>query len=247
MNWKLAVPSFAVLYLSFLVLGLPAARVVELMDARPEQLSFQPLQGSWLVGESEQVWLGTLSLGKVRWRLKPVALILGCLEYQVQFETSIIQKGTGRLGSCLGSRTYVEHFRATVPARELGILASNGLLAIGGQVELDVASLRGGDEIFKEAEGVVQWKAAAIDGQNRLHLGSVTINLDLQDGTLIGRVSNRGGEVGLGGNLAYGQEGRYELNLRIGAQGGKQPPSWIGAVARRQGDGSYLLRHSGQL
>ena len=94
---------------------------------------------------------------------------------------------------------------------------------------------------------MLQWKGAAIEGPNRLRLGSVTLGLGVQDGRLIGRLSNQGGEVSVGGNVALERAGRYQLDLRLGAQSGNQPPSWMASVARRQRDGSYMLRHAGQL
>ncbi len=247
MTWKLSVPLVVVLYLVFVILKLPAARVVGVLEVPPDSLSYQPLQGTWLAGESDSVWLGAFPLGQVSWRMKPAALLWGCLEYQVQFDSSVSQRGTGRVGRCIGSRTYVQDVEAKVRARDLGILASNGLLAVGGQVDLNVATLRRGAETFREAQGAMLWQTAVIEGPNRLGLGSVTVDLALQDGGLAGRLSNQGGEVGLTGNVTLDAAGRYQLDLRLGAQAGRQPPAWIGSVASRQRDGTYLLRHAGQL
>ena len=247
MSWKLSVALVGVLYLLFLVLTLPAAHVVGILDLPPDRLSHQRPEGTWLAGNSSDVWIGTFSLGEVRWRLKPAALLLGCLEYKLHFDSSVSQRGRGRIGSCIGARTLLEDLMASVPARDLGILLSNGLLAVGGQIVADVDYLGRSGEAFKKAQGRILWRSAVIEAPNRLRLGSVTLDLATQDGALRGRLSNQGGEVGLSGHVTLDAENRYQLDLRLGAQGGRQPPSWIARVASRQRDGSYAIRHAGQL
>ena len=182
MNWKRSVFLVLVLYLGFLVLKLPASRLIGALEVPPQSLSYQHLQGTWLAGESDSVWLARFALGEVRWRLNPAALLWGCLEYKVQFDSSASQRGSGRVGRCIGSRTYVQDVQARVRARDLGILASNGLVAVGGQLEVDIPTLRWGAEAFREAQGAMFWRTAAIEGPSRLLLGSVTVELALQDG-----------------------------------------------------------------
>ncbi len=247
MTWKRSAFLVLVLYLGFLVLKLPASRLVGVLEVPPESLSYQQLQGTWLAGESDSVWLATFALGKVRWRLNPAALLWGCLEYKVHFDSSAAQRGAGRVGRCIGSRTYVQDVEVRVRARDLGILASNGMLAVGGQVEADISTLRWGAEAFREAQGAVFWRTALIEGPSRLGLGVVTMELALQNGGVAGRLSNQGGDVGLTGQVTLDATSRYQLDLRLRAQDGRQPPAWIGSVASRQRDGSYALRHAGQL
>ena len=117
----------------------------------------------------------------------------------------------------------------------------------GGRWTSTLTPCDGGGETFREAQGAARWQTAVIEGPNRLGLGSVSVNLALQDGGLAGRLSNQGGDVGLTGNVTLDAAGRYQLDLRLGAQGGRQPPAWIGSMASRQRDGTYVLRHGGQL
>ncbi len=248
MSWKLMLFLLGGFYLFFLVLALPAEHVIGLWEAPPGQLAYQRPQGTWLAGESSGVWVGTFSLGRVRWRLQPASLFLGCVEYQLKFESSSARRASGRIGRCIGSRVFLADFEAVIPARDLGMLASDGLLAVAGQVEADVASLRQGGDAFREAEGAVSWKAAALEAPNRLRLGSIRMDLGIQDGALAGRLSNQGGELALAGSvISLDPAGRYVLDLRLGSPNGGPPPSWVTSVARRQQDGTYALRHTGQL
>ena len=248
MNWKLSLSLLGGFYLFLLILTLPAEHVMGIWEAPPVQLAYQRPQGTWLAGESSGVWVGTFPLGRVRWRLQPASLFLGCVEYQLKLESSAARRATGRIGRCVGSRVFLADFEAVIPARELGILASDGLLAVVGKVEANVASLRQGGDAFREAEGAVSWKAAALEAPNRLRLGSVTMDLGVQDGALAGRLSNQGGELALAGSvISLDPAGRYVLDLRLGLPNGRPPPSWITSFARRQRDGTYSLRHTGQL
>ena len=71
MTWKLSILLLCLFYLLFLILTLPAAVVFGALEVPPERLSYQHVQGTWLVGKSDSIWVGTVPLGKVRWRLKP--------------------------------------------------------------------------------------------------------------------------------------------------------------------------------
>ena len=247
MNWKRIVPLLLLLYVFFLILKLPASRVVASLDVPQQDFAFQRMEGTLFSGNADQAAIDRFPIGWLQWRLEPSALLLGCLQYRLELDGPALQDGQGRVGSCLGSRAYVKDFSARLDARELGILASHGLLALGGKAELDIDTLEWGDEAYGEASGSAVWRAAVIEGGKALRLGTVTVSFAQEDGNLMGRLGNRGGDVALTGSVTLDRGGRYQAQAHFAGRNGGQPPAWLGTLARRQRDGGYLLRHTGNL
>jgi general secretion pathway protein N len=248
-NWKLAAVLLPLLYLVFLVLGLPAAHLVTLLDPARGRVSLGAVEGTAWNGRAEGVRVSQLSLGGVTWRLAPLAFLTGCLEYRLGVESGPAGIGNGRVGACVGSRRYVKELTGDVSVVDLASAAgaAMALLAPRGRLELAVDSVRQRGEAYVDAEGRVVWRAAVVGQGQPVRLGDVAIDLAVDGERLAGSVRNTGGEVDLQGTLSVDPAGSYELQGRLKPRPGASLDEALSTVAARQPDGSYALRLKGTL
>jgi hypothetical protein len=220
-NWKVAAVLLPSLYLVFLVLGLPAAHVLVFLELPPERVSFGAVEGTAWSGRAEGVHISHLSLGGLTWRLAPLALLTGCLEYRLGVESGPADVGSGRVGTCVGSRRYVK--------------------------ELTVDSVRRRREAYVDAQGRVVWRAAVVGQGQPVRLGDVAIELGVNGERLAGSVHNQGGDIDVRGTLSVDPAGNYEVQGRLKPRPGAGVDQALATVAARQPDGSYALRLKGTL
>jgi len=248
-NWKLAAVLLPSLYLVFLVLGLPAAHVLALLELPPERVFLGAVEGTAWSGRAEGVRVSQLSLGGVTWRLAPLALLTGCLEYRLGVEGGPAGAGSGRVGACVGSRRYVKELTGGVSVGDLASAAGAvmALLAPRGKLELAVDSVRQRGEAYVDAQGRVVWRAAVVGQGQPVRLGDVAIDLAVDGERLAGSVRNQGGEIDLQGTLSVDPAGSYEVQGRLKPRPGASVDQALSTVAARQPDGSYALRLKGTL
>jgi hypothetical protein len=248
-NWKVAAVLLPSLYLVFLVLGLPAAHVLVFLELPPERVSFGAVEGTAWSGRAEGVHISHLSLGGLTWRLAPLALLTGCLEYRLGVESGPADVGSGRVGTCVGSRRYVKELTGLVSVGDLASAAGAtwALLAPRGRLELAVDSVRRRREAYVDAQGRVVWRAAVVGQGQPVRLGDVAIELGVNGERLAGSVHNQGGDIDVRGTLSVDPAGNYEVQGRLKPRPGAGVDQALATVAARQPDGSYALRLKGTL
>jgi len=247
MSWKSTVALLASFYLLFLVLGVPASRVLGLVGPLPDQVSLEGVDGTWISGRAGAVRIDRVVLGDVAWRLAPTGLLLGCLEYHLEADRAGALAGSGSLGRCLGGRTYVEGLTVRMSAEDLAPALKADLLVPRGQFDVHLESLAWDDETFVEAEGRLAWRGAEAGQGPPVRLGEVNVLLVRDGEGIAGQVTNRGGDATLAGTLTLDRSGRYQFQGLATPREGSDVGRMLGAVASRQPDGSYILRWSGRL
>jgi general secretion pathway protein N len=138
----------------------------------------------------------------------------------------------------------------TLPATALnGTIAAGDAMAFGGYVAFDaphlVLSGNGGD-----GAATARWNGARVAGSaGALALGTVTATFAPRNGRIEGRVENRGGDVRIDGEFAWGNAG-IEGNATLAALP-SAPPTVVralGAMGKPDANGDVRVQwRSGQL
>ena len=119
--WRLLALGVAA-YLLILVTTFPAARVTGIMEERVSDLSVLAVSGSVFSGKAGRVVWQDLDLGTMRWQFRPVALLLGRIEYLIEL-THPANYGQLVAGITLIGRAYVQNLELALLYRDAGDLA----------------------------------------------------------------------------------------------------------------------------
>lgn len=210
-------------YLLGLIYYLPASL---LQSHLPAEAAIGALEGTVLDGRARGVALGPVEWTEVRWSLRPLALFWGELSADVATAGGLSLNGV-LSRSLFGDRWQLEDARVTADLRSLPTSLLSPL-QLGGQLTLDLdnGEYRSGERLG--LVGRLRWQPAAFGIGETIALGEISGELsDTGDEALL-RLSSRGGEVALNGELGLKPDMAYRVQLNV------QAPPGLPAATRRQ-------------
>ncbi|MBI5460984.1 MAG: type II secretion system protein N [Gammaproteobacteria bacterium] len=245
----------AVLFVFFLLLTVPARHAWGWLGGG--QLAVQGIEGT--------LWSGRVAhlanpahpvfpVGPLAWHVRPQALLLGRLEYQV-----FVQSGTGggelRVGRGLFGGASVTAAHLSVPAADLAQGLHLNLLTLAGEFQIDIDELRlsadGSGALPSVLEGVLVWRDARVVQPSPLSLGQLRMQLGLREGQVVGALSDEGegGSLELSGELSIGADRQYRLDALLKPRATADAPlrEALGLLGAPDAQGRYRLQYSGAL
>ena len=244
--WRLLALGVAA-YLLILITTFPAARVTGMLEERVPDLSVQAVSGSVFSGQAGRVIWQDLDLGPVHWHFRPVALLLGSVEYRAEL-THPANHGQLTAGVSLTGRVYAQDLELVVlPDRVLNHyspveVTTSGELLLAFE-EIDLA-----DMFSNTTTGRIAWRDAVILEPVNMVLGQLELGVQGSAEALVGEVIE-GGELGASGKVSLSRDSRYriELLLQPGVDVSAATLDMLEDTARMQPNGDYLIEQSGQL
>lgn len=236
----------AALLIFFLAITLPAPHVLGWFGG--ERVAAQGIDGTAWRGRVERVAVDGVALGPVVWQLRPLALLVARLEYQV-----FVQSGSGggelRLGRSLFGASVARDVQLTLPAAELGRQLRLSLVTLDGDFQLDFAELALAGDWVETLQGQVLWQAAQVLQPSPLPLGTLTMQLALRDGRIVGTLGDQGGPLELGGEFSLGADRNYRLDALLKPRGNAAPQlrDALGLLGNPDAQGRYRLQYSGTM
>jgi hypothetical protein len=199
--------AFALVLLAAVALFAPAA----LLDARLDTATQGQLRladttgtvwnGRGLVTDAQRTW--SLPIG---WKIDPLSIMHGDRVITLQAaEGGDLPRGDVAWRD--GTLT-LNGVAFTLPAANMaGTLAAGNAMAVGGYVAFDAPHVtwsgNGGD-----GTATARWSGARLAGSaGTLALGTVAVNFAPRNGRIQGHVENRGGDVRIDGEFAWGDSG----------------------------------------
>jgi hypothetical protein len=199
--------AFMVVLLAAVAVIAPAALLGARLDTATQgQLRLADATGTvWngrgLVTDAQRTW--SLPVG---WKVDPLAMMHGD-----QVITLVAAEGGDLPRGNVAWRDgtlILDGVAFTLPATALNAtLAAGNAIAIGGYIAIDAPhmtwSANGGD-----GTASARWSGARLAGDaGTLALGTVTVNFAPRNGRMEGRIENRGGDVRIDGEFAWGNSG----------------------------------------
>jgi hypothetical protein len=238
--------AFTLVLLAAVALFAPAA----LLDARLDSSTQGHLRlanatgtvwnGRGVVTDAQRTW--SLPVG---WKVDPLAILRGDRLLTLQAaEGGDLPRGD--IAWRDGTLT-VNGVAFTLPATAMnGMLAAADAMAVGGNVAFDAPrmswSSNGGD-----GAATARWSGARLAGNaGTLALGTVAVTMAPHNGRIQGRVENRGGDVRIDGEFAWGNSG-LEVNATL-VPLPSTPPAVIralGALGTPDANGSVRVQWRG--
>ncbi len=234
-------------YLLVLVTTFPAERVSTMLQDQIADLSLHGVSGSAFSGQAAQVVYQGLDLGSVQWRFRPLALLLGHLEYRLELMHPD-NHGQLHAGKTLTGRTYIHDMDIQLLPDRLINHYSPVSVDTSGTLRLVFETFNPGADYSGAVEGRIEWQDAVILAPMSLVLGQLQLDVVTDNGELVGHFSN-GGDLGVSGDLALSPVYAYRVNLLL-RPGNNVSPDTLNMLeqsAQRQPDGDYRIDLSGQL
>ena len=234
-------------YLLVLVTTFPAERIGTMLQDQVADLSLHGVSGSAFSGQAVQVVYQGLDLGSVQWRFRPLALLLGHLEYRLELMHPD-NHGQLHAGKTLTGRTYIHDMDIQLLPDRLINHYSPVSVDTSGTLRLVFETFNPGADYSGVVEGRIEWQDAAILAPMSLVLGQLQLDVVTDNGELVGHFSN-GGDLGVSGDLALSPVYVYRVNLllRPGNNVSRDTLNMLEQSARRQPDGDFRIDKSGQL
>ena len=246
MVWRSLALGVAV-YLLILIATFPAARVTGMLEERVPDLAIEAVSGSVFSGQAGQIIWQDLDLGTVHWQFRPMALLLGSIEYLLEL-THPANHGQLTAGVSLTGRVYAQDLELRLlPDRVLNhyspiAVTTSGELLLAFE-EIDLA-----DIYSNRTTGQLAWRDAVIFEPVEMVLGQLELGVRGTAEELVGEVIE-GGELGASGEVSLSRDNSYLIKLLL------QPGDDVSAATldmledatQLQPNGDYLIEQSGQL
>lgn len=233
-------------YLLFLVVSFPAARMTPWLERQVSGLSLHGVAGSLVSGQAIQLVYRGLDLGRVSWRARPLALLLGRLEYHLELSDPV-NPGQARLAITPGGAVRGRDIRFTVSPDRLAALYSPLPVTTSGRLRVEIETLDVSAAFPEHVAGRLDWEAAAVLSPVELVLGDIAMALHSEPDALVGDMVS-GGRLEAAGGVQLTADGRYryELRIRPDNQTSEDTLAMLETVGRMQPDGQMVFTGSGR-
>lgn len=243
--WRFALLGAAV-YLLFLALTAPAAKLLPWLQPQLPGLQMSGVAGSLWSGRAQRLQAGGVQLDEVHWHWRPLALFTGALEFGVEAGLNG-QPLAAHAGSRLFSGPYLAAVTGSIPAADLLSLAGMRLAEPVGQVTFDIDKVTGlgSSNSFPAVAGNVSWAPARVLAPLELDLGQVQLRTRIEAGATRGQLVASGGVLAVNGDVTFNPDGSYQLvgDVRKDGTVPQAVDSFLASFAEFS-NGSYRLEWS---
>ncbi len=233
----------------------PAAGILPHVNIQPVVLS--GVSGSIWNGSARQVVPPppAVEVSNVNWRFQPTALLKGNAAANLEFEL-LGGNGAGNVARGLNGDISVTDGKFLIPAANLSQFLPLPVADFGGNVIADIEDLQLENNLLTTTTGTVVWRNALVTGLLEAKLGQVVLDIVPKsvDGNPghAGKLSNTDGDLDITGDFEIDINGNYKADVKLkptatASAGLTGVLGSLGPIARRESDGSYRIRNSGNV
>lgn len=239
-----------VTYVFFLVANVPAVTAIQLIEDKIPQIKFQFIEGSIWNGTAQRITiLSRHVIDDVDWSFCSWRLLLGeaCVNMEAIYMDNPVQS---QFGISLTGTVKARGLKTELNAKVINELVTLPIGELSGNVAVDIDSLAWDRKSPPSANGVIDWKNAAITVAETAKLGDVSITLSESDNNPINAIIlNNGGHLVINGESTIDAEGAYNLELKLtpNNNASKNLRGTLQMFAKKQSDGSFKVNNSGNL
>ncbi|MER2527836.1 MAG: type II secretion system protein N [Candidatus Competibacter denitrificans] len=239
-----------VAFLVFLLLLAPATLVADQIGSRLAGFTVRGVEGRAIAGALSSVRWRDLSINRLTWRWRPLALLEGRLGINLQTEDPEI-KLTGNAALGLNRQITLGDLAGRLPLNRVSNLAAAGNLPLEGMVVLDLRNLAlDATGRPTAAQGTIRLLNLRVNLGQPLPLGDYELRLDSAGSEgMQGKIKDINAPLVLEGTLSLQPDGRYRFTGQAmvrdpNNQALRQAMSLLGPPGA---DGRWPLNFSGAL
>lgn len=240
-------------YLVFVIAQFPAKQAYALMenflDDKDIPVELYEIRGTIWQGRASRLVYDERHFNDVKWQFLPVDILTGKLSAAISFKNadsfanSIVSMGF------MGDIS-VEDTRASMSAQDILALAKIPAIKLGGQFDLNLATLELYNNKISNLFGRLVWTDAESMFPQKLELGNLFADMTTaDDGTINVDLGDGGGPLELSGKLTVAPDGKYDLATAMASREGRNSMLGrsLGFMARYNSQGKAELKRSGNI
>jgi hypothetical protein len=237
-------------YLAALIITMPATVAWQLAGDRVPARLVAP-KGTVFSGSAQSIaWPEGGRIDGVRWSFQPVGLLTGAAAMRIegQLRGSPLA-GTVRYRPWPGMQLRNAQFDGPLDELLITLRHEPAAEMVEGELSVDLEAFTMAGNRLAGASGVMTWRnARAGFGGTRFAFGELTLRLkpDQAGQGATGKISSRGGEIDISGDLELDADRDFQLVTRIGGDG---PPNdatrQLRTLLGLSGDGNGRIQVSG--
>ncbi|MCW9047931.1 MAG: type II secretion system protein N [Gammaproteobacteria bacterium] len=238
-------------YLFFTLGNVPAAKIISLIEKNSNiPVKLHGVYGSlWNGGAEKLLAQGQPPVVNLKWSINPGMLLLAQLNGEVNGSIKN-QNIIGNFNvSALGT-VSASDVRARISAPVMQELIQMPLGELDGIFNINIEYLELKQQAIPLIRANLKWQNAKITMLESVELGLVELSITSDDNDqLTANILNKKGQILIDGNADLDNNKAYNLNLRLTPDetASDNIRQSIAMFARRQTDGSYLLKRKGNL
>jgi general secretion pathway protein N len=234
-------------YLLILLATFPVTRLTGSLEQHLAGVQLRGISGTPWSGQADRVTVQGNDIGMVHWRIRPLRLLTGNLEYRVELP-----------GKDVGGSALLDlSFSGRLHGRDLDLQMLPGALinrfapirvAAGGMLHLQLDSFELPGKSPAAAQGELRWQGAQLSAPLQLELGNIAFGVANAGDDLVATVTESG-TLGLSGNATLQPGGNYAVNLALqpGPGAGAEVRDMLDSFMSRRPDGGYQIVAAGKL
>lgn len=212
-----------------------------------------------LAGIGGSVWSGSADVGiiqgqsveDIEWSLRPWSLLLGRVGLSWSFKLSNPGEdrgyGQGITSMGLDGSMNFPRMETRVPAVMIAEMAGMAALKPSGTVSLNLKDVEWDGLNLVSATGRVVWNSAGVSMIKPVSFGDLSMDLETEDNSIKGVISDSGGPLSIEGLLTLGSDGTYQVNGSLSARNDVDIQNALRALGRAGPDGRVKVNYSGKL
>lgn len=232
----------------FMMQQLPAALLVEQLAQRVPGLSIEQAQGSALRGSASGLRRYGAQLETVAWRLRPLALLAGRLEYRFSLHEAELSL-TGVIGIGWDRQLTISTLEGHLPLPKAIALAGRPPPPVNGKVELEAVELSlNRDGRPQTAQGRIRLLNTHTSFGRTFVLGDFSAELKTDNPNISAAIEDNGGPLEFTGTLTLTPDGHYRFSGQAAVRDdNRELRQALGLLGRPGGDGTWKIDLSGIL
>ncbi len=235
-------------YILFLVMSAPAAKLIPYFQSQLQGVQLAGISGTLWSGKAAQLSVTPVQLTQVSWSFKPLTLLLGAVEFQLdaQLGGRALSASAGR---SLLSGAYLSDVSGSVTAANLMHWVGLGMVELDGHLDFVLDEVEFSAGAIPAVAGQLAWKPALVLAPLELNLGLAELTTTIESGGITsGQLVTNGGALTLQGVVTLQPDGQYQLTGDV-KKTGVVPPAvdtFLSTFAELK-NGSYQLEWADQL
>ena len=238
-------------YLFFTLSNMPAAKILNLAEKNTQlPATFLGVHGSLWEGGAEKVLLKDAPpIDNLKWSFNPLSLLIahmnGELKGSIKNQNVIGNISIGPTGNISAS-----DIRSRIDASVMQELIQMPLGELDGTFIINIMSLNLVQDALPVINANIKWQSAKLTLAETVDLGHIQLHIkpDNSD-NLLADISNKNGQITLQGDARIDQTKAYNITLHMTPESNATDNirQSLKMFARRQTNGSYLLKRKGNL